>query len=50
MYDLMGEVVNKLNQSGRLLIIDEAENLPYRAFGNYSKNSRQDWCRCSSCG
>lgn len=30
-YDLMGEVVNKLNQSGRLLIIDEAENLPYRA-------------------
>ncbi len=30
-YDLMGEVVNKLYQSGRLLIIDEAENLPYRA-------------------
>ena len=30
-YDLMGEVVNKLNPSGRLLIIDEAENLPYRA-------------------
>ena len=30
-YDLMGEVVRKLNQSGRLLIIDEAENLPYRA-------------------
>ena len=30
-YDLMGEVVNKLNNSGRLLIIDEAENLPYRA-------------------
>ncbi len=30
-YDLMSEVVNKLNQSGRLLIIDEAENLPYRA-------------------
>ncbi len=30
-YDLMGEVVTKLNQSGRLLIIDEAENLPYRA-------------------
>jgi len=30
-YDLMGEVVNKLNQSGRLLIIDEAENLPYKA-------------------
>lgn len=30
-YDLMGEVINKLNQSGRLLIIDEAENLPYRA-------------------
>lgn len=30
-YDLMGEVIRKLNQSGRLLIIDEAENLPYRA-------------------
>ena len=30
-YDLMGEVVRKLNKSGRLLIIDEAENLPYRA-------------------
>ncbi|MCD7779691.1 MAG: AAA family ATPase [Candidatus Gastranaerophilales bacterium] len=30
-YDLMDEVVRKLNQSGRLLIIDEAENLPYRA-------------------
>lgn len=30
-YDLMSEVVNKLNNSGRLLIIDEAENLPYRA-------------------
>lgn len=30
-YDLMGEVVNKLHNSGRLLIIDEAENLPYRA-------------------
>lgn len=30
-YDLMSEVVSKLNQSGRLLIIDEAENLPYRA-------------------
>lgn len=30
-YDLMGEVVRKLNQSGKLLIIDEAENLPYRA-------------------
>lgn len=29
-YDLMGETVRKLNQSGRLLIIDEAENLPYR--------------------
>ena len=27
----MDEVVRKLNQSGRLLIIDEAENLPYRA-------------------
>lgn len=30
-YDLMGETVRKLNNSGRLLIIDEAENLPYRA-------------------
>ena len=30
-YDLMNEVVNKLNNSGRLLIIDETENLPYRA-------------------
>jgi hypothetical protein len=30
-YDLMSEVVNKLNNSGRLLIIDEAENLPYKA-------------------
>ena len=30
-YDLMSVVINKLNQSGRLLIIDEAENLPYRA-------------------
>lgn len=30
-YDLMSEVVRKLNKSGRLLIIDEAENLPYRA-------------------
>lgn len=30
-YDLMNEVVNKLNNSGRLLIVDEAENLPYRA-------------------
>lgn len=30
-YDLMNEVVNKLYNSGRLLIIDEAENLPYRA-------------------
>ena len=30
-YELMNEVVNKLNNSGRLLIIDEAENLPYRA-------------------
>ena len=30
-YDLMDEVVRKLNQSGRLLIVDEAENLPYRA-------------------
>ena len=31
LYDLMDEVIRKLNQSGRLLIIDEAENLPYRA-------------------
>ena len=30
-YDLMDEVVRKLNQSGRLLLVDEAENLPYRA-------------------
>lgn len=30
-YDLMDEVVRKLNQSGRLLIVDEAENLPYKA-------------------
>ena len=30
-YDLMNEVVNKLHNSGRLLIIDESENLPYRA-------------------
>lgn len=30
-YELMSDVVNKLNHSGRLLIIDEAENLPYRA-------------------
>lgn len=30
-YELMNEVVNKLRNSGRLLIIDEAENLPYRA-------------------
>lgn len=30
-YELMNEVVTKLNQSGRLLIIDEAENLAYRA-------------------
>lgn len=30
-YNLMSEVVTKLNNSGRLLIIDEAENLPYRA-------------------
>lgn len=30
-YDLMCEAVNKLNNSGRLLIVDEAENLPYRA-------------------
>ena len=27
----MCEVIAKLNQSGRLLIIDEAENLPYQA-------------------
>jgi DNA transposition AAA+ family ATPase len=30
-YDLMEEVVRKLSNSGRLLIIDEAENLPYKA-------------------
>ena len=30
-YDLMEEVIIKLNDSGRLLIIDEAENLPYKA-------------------
>lgn len=30
-YELMNDVVNKLNNSGRLLIVDEAENLPYRA-------------------
>lgn len=30
-YDLMNETVRKLNQSGRLLVIDEAENLPYQA-------------------
>ena len=30
-YDLMNEVIHKLYNSGRLLIIDEAENLPYRA-------------------
>lgn len=30
-YDLMNEVIHKLYRSGRLLIIDEAENLPYRA-------------------
>lgn len=30
-YELMNEVINKLYNSGRLLIIDEAENLPYRA-------------------
>ena len=30
-YDLMNEAVHKLQNSGRLLIIDEAENLPYRA-------------------
>jgi DNA transposition AAA+ family ATPase len=30
-YDLMEEVVRKLRDSGRLLIIDEAENLPYKA-------------------
>ena len=29
-YDLMDEVVRKLSNSGRLLIIDEAENLPYK--------------------
>ncbi len=30
-YQLMDEVITKLNKSGRLLIIDEAENLPYKA-------------------
>jgi len=30
-YKLMDEVIIKLHNSGRLLIIDEAENLPYRA-------------------
>jgi len=30
-YELMNEIITKLNNSGRLLIIDEAENLPYRA-------------------
>jgi len=30
-YHLMEEVVRKLENSGRLLIIDEAENLPYKA-------------------
>ncbi len=30
-YKLMEDVINKLHHSGRLLIIDEAENLPYRA-------------------
>ena len=30
-YKLMDEVITKLNKSGRLLIIDEAENLPYKA-------------------
>lgn len=30
-YVLMDEVITKLSNSGRLLIIDEAENLPYRA-------------------
>lgn len=30
-YKLMEDVINKLHNSGRLLIIDEAENLPYRA-------------------
>ena len=30
-YKLMDEVITKLHNSGRLLIIDEAENLPYRA-------------------
>lgn len=29
-YELMDEVVRKLSNSGRLLIIDEAENLPYK--------------------
>lgn len=30
-YNLMEEVIRKLKNSGRLLIIDEAENLPYKA-------------------
>lgn len=30
-YDLMDEITRKLYESGRLLIIDEAENLPYKA-------------------
>lgn len=30
-YYLMDEIISKLSGSGRLLIIDEAENLPYRA-------------------
>lgn len=30
-YTLMADVITKLSNSGRLLIIDEAENLPYRA-------------------
>ena len=29
-YDLMDEVIRKLSNSGRLLIVDEAENLPYK--------------------
>ena len=29
-YELMDEVVRKLSNSGRLLIVDEAENLPYK--------------------
>lgn len=30
-YNLMDEVIRKLQNSGRLLVVDEAENLPYKA-------------------